>query len=175
VPTLETLEHAQELVSYRFNDTRLLATALTHASIAETRLESNERLEFLGDAILGAVVCADLYSRFPIYDEGDLTKLKSVVVSRVVQRTVSPHQNFVGTVEPLRTSVVGSAVDGRVLNYLVNEGDAVEKGDALAESVSRLTTPSATTLRERQPGRDDRRSEERRVGKECRSRWSPYH
>jgi ribonuclease-3 len=45
-------------------------------------LGSNERLEFLGDAILGAVVCDLLYHQYPEYLEGDLTRLKSIVVSR---------------------------------------------------------------------------------------------
>ncbi len=60
----------------------MLLSALTHASGAEHRLESNERLEFLGDAILGAVVCEILYRQFPDYLEGELTRLKSIVVSR---------------------------------------------------------------------------------------------
>ncbi len=47
-----------------------------------TGLASNERLEFLGDAILGAVVCELLFRKFPDYLEGDLTKIKSIVVSR---------------------------------------------------------------------------------------------
>jgi len=63
--------------------------ALTHASGAEHRLTSNERLEFLGDAILGAVVCELLYHRYPEYLEGDLTKLKSIVVSRQTCAKVS--------------------------------------------------------------------------------------
>ena len=49
---------------------------------ADHRLASNERLEFLGDAILGAVVCEQLFRKFPDYLEGDLTRIKSVVVSR---------------------------------------------------------------------------------------------
>jgi ribonuclease-3 len=60
----------------------LLQEALTHASGAEHRLASNERLEFLGDAILGAIVCDILFRKFPDYLEGDLTKIKSIVVSR---------------------------------------------------------------------------------------------
>ena len=76
------LEACQERVSYRFSDPSLLRAALTHASGADRRLESNERLEFLGDAILGAVVCELLYQQYPDYLEGDLTKIKSVVVSR---------------------------------------------------------------------------------------------
>src|SRR5213078_3160305 len=55
---------------------------LTHASGANTRLASNERMEFLGDAVLGLVTCEQLYLRFPDYQEGDLTKIKSAVVSR---------------------------------------------------------------------------------------------
>lgn len=69
-------------LGYRFADRGLLQAALTHASSAQHRLASNERLEFLGDAILGAVVCELLFQQFPEYQEGDLTKLKSVVVSR---------------------------------------------------------------------------------------------
>ena len=65
-----------------FRDIQLLEAALTHASGADHRLSSNERLEFLGDAILGLVVCEQLFSQFPDQLEGDLTKLKSVVVSR---------------------------------------------------------------------------------------------
>ena len=76
------LEQCQERIGYRFANPRLLEAALTHASGADHRLASNERMEFLGDAILGAVVCERLYHQFPEYLEGDLTKLKSVVVSR---------------------------------------------------------------------------------------------
>lgn len=76
------LEKCQRRIGYQFQDEALLRSALTHASGAEHRLASNERLEFLGDAILGAVVCELLYHRYPHYLEGDLTKIKSIVVSR---------------------------------------------------------------------------------------------
>lgn len=69
-------------IGYEFSDKLLLRAALTHASGAEHRLASNERLEFLGDAILGAVVCELLFHQYPEYLEGDLTKIKSIVVSR---------------------------------------------------------------------------------------------
>ena len=74
--------HCQERIGYQFHSAELLQAALTHASGAEHRLASNERLEFLGDAILGAVVCELLFHQYPQYLEGDLTKIKSVVVSR---------------------------------------------------------------------------------------------
>ncbi len=76
------LSACEERIGYKFTDKGLLRAALTHASGAMHRLASNERLEFLGDAILGAVVCELLYHRYPEYLEGDLTRLKSVLVSR---------------------------------------------------------------------------------------------
>lgn len=76
------LEECQEAVGYRFRRPGLLRAALTHTSGANTRAGSNERLEFLGDSVLGLVTCTLLYERFPDYQEGDLTKVKSVVVSR---------------------------------------------------------------------------------------------
>ena len=79
---LERLAACESRIGYTFKNKSLLYAALTHASGAETRLASNERLEFLGDAILGAVVCEMLFHRFPDYLEGDLTKIKSAVVSR---------------------------------------------------------------------------------------------
>jgi ribonuclease III len=69
-------------LGYSFRDKTILRSALTHASGALHRLASNERLEFLGDAILGAVVCELLFQIYPDYLEGDLTRLKSIVVSR---------------------------------------------------------------------------------------------
>jgi ribonuclease-3 len=75
-------DECQDVVGYQFSDLTLLQAALTHASGADHRLGSNERLEFLGDAILGAIVCDLLFRKFPEYLEGELTKIKSIVVSR---------------------------------------------------------------------------------------------
>ncbi|WP_186774880.1 ribonuclease III [Allorhodopirellula solitaria] len=76
------LQRCQEILEYRFKDIALLRSALTHASGAANRLSSNERLEFLGDAVLGMTVCQWLFEAYPEYNEGDLTKIKSAVVSR---------------------------------------------------------------------------------------------
>src|SRR3984893_7964233 len=78
----EILEECQKAIGYQFRQPELLRSALTHASGANTRLASNERMEFLGDSVLGLVTCEQVYLRFPDYQEGDLTKIKSVVVSR---------------------------------------------------------------------------------------------
>jgi ribonuclease-3 len=76
------LESCQQQLGYRFSDPQLLEAALKHASGVSHRLASNERMEFLGDAILGLVVCEQLYLQYPDYLEGEMTKIKSAVVSR---------------------------------------------------------------------------------------------
>src|SRR5438477_13196950 len=76
------LDECQEAIGYQFTRPEFLRAALTHTSGANTRAASNERPEFLGDSVLGLVTCEQLFLRFPDYQEGDLTKVKSVVVSR---------------------------------------------------------------------------------------------
>ncbi len=83
------LTRAQGVVEHEFSDNEMLIAALTHSSIADCRLDCNERLEFLGDAILGAIVCEELFKRFEEWFEGDLTKVKSAVVSRRICAKVS--------------------------------------------------------------------------------------
>jgi ribonuclease III len=78
----ETVQRAEKILGHTFANPQLLKESLTHASIANTRLSSNERMEFLGDAVLDLVICEALYRKFPEYLEGDLTKIKSAVVSR---------------------------------------------------------------------------------------------
>ena len=78
----ETLQQIEQTISYKFSDKSLLVQALTHSSSVDNRLLSNERLEFLGDAVLAVVICQTLFERFPGYLEGDLTKVKSMLVSR---------------------------------------------------------------------------------------------
>src|SRR5687768_5159247 len=80
--TNEARERAEKVLGLTFKNPQLLKEALTHASIADNRLNSNERMEFLGDAVLDLVICEALYLKFPQYQEGDLTKIKSAVVSR---------------------------------------------------------------------------------------------
>jgi ribonuclease III len=79
----DILADCQEAIGYKFQKPELLRSALTHTSGANTRLASFERLEFLGDAVLGLVCVEQLYRCFPEYQEGDMTKVKSAVVSRV--------------------------------------------------------------------------------------------
>jgi len=78
----QTAERIQHLLDYQFKDTHYLEEAFLHSSIADDRLSSNERMEFLGDSVLSLVICKTLFMRFPMYQEGDLTKIKSRLVSR---------------------------------------------------------------------------------------------
>ncbi|GAB4135848.1 MAG: ribonuclease III [Planctomycetaceae bacterium] len=78
----DVLRNCEQILKYQFQDRDLLKRCLTHASVAKTRLDSNERLEFLGDAVLGMIVCEMLFEHFPEEPEGELTRVKSALVSR---------------------------------------------------------------------------------------------
>lgn len=88
-PNAERLANCQTRIGYEFRETEILRAALTHASGANSRLESNERLEFLGDSILGFTVCEFLFHQHPDLLEGELTQIKSAVVSRKICARVS--------------------------------------------------------------------------------------
>ncbi len=79
----QRLVAAEEIVGHQFADQRLLSSAITHPSAVEGRpvSASYERLEFLGDSIVGALVATELFERFPHMDEGELTRLKISLVS----------------------------------------------------------------------------------------------
>jgi ribonuclease-3 len=80
----ESLKKCQEGLGYSFKDVTLLERALVHTSCRLEYNGSNERLEFLGDAILGMVISEHLYKTFPGCPEGELTRIKSVVVSQAL-------------------------------------------------------------------------------------------
>ncbi len=98
---------AEEILGYTFKNPALLKESLTHASIADHRLESNERMEFLGDAVLDLIICELLYRKFPEYQEGDLTKIKSAVVSR---KTCAEVANETGLTDML---IIGKGISSR--------------------------------------------------------------
>ncbi len=80
------LSELESAIGYSFSNPDLLVRALTHRSLAhEQEAENgagNERLEFLGDAVLGLVVAESLFVRFPEWREGELTRLRAQLVSR---------------------------------------------------------------------------------------------
>ncbi len=78
------MEALESVLGYSFRDSRLLTMALTHGSVgyeAQRAHADNQRLEFLGDAVLQLMVSELLYQTLPKADEGELTKLRSQVVS----------------------------------------------------------------------------------------------
>ena len=77
------IQAVQKLLDYEFKNQKLIVAALTHPSAAENQpvSASYERLEFLGDSILGAIVAKELFTRFPEMDEGGLTRMKISLVS----------------------------------------------------------------------------------------------
>ena len=78
-------EALEALIGYRFRDKQLLTLALTHVSAVagpRSRAKSYQRLEFLGDRVLGLAIAALLYRQFPSADEGDLSKRLTELVRR---------------------------------------------------------------------------------------------
>ncbi len=74
----------QRLIGYEFTDSALLRLALTHPSVSHESggaIEDNQRLEFLGDAVLGLILTRELYDRFPDQEEGPLTKARARLVN----------------------------------------------------------------------------------------------
>jgi len=78
----DILHQIEQILGHQFANGALLKRAFTHSSAVDNRLDSNERLEFLGDAILSTVICETLFDMFRDYAEGELTKMKSMLVSR---------------------------------------------------------------------------------------------
>jgi ribonuclease-3 len=84
-------EELQNKLGYTFRDLELLKLALTHPSVAHelgTPMQTNQRLEFLGDAVLQLVLTRELYEKFPAFDEGPLTKARAKLVNR---QTLAEH------------------------------------------------------------------------------------
>jgi ribonuclease-3 len=106
-----------------FRDRSLLERALTHASVGQgaRAVDDNERLEFLGDRVLGLIVARDLLDRFPEADEGDLSKRLHVLVSRDVCAAVAER---LGAPEALRMAPGETRAGGRFKKTIL--GDACE-------------------------------------------------
>lgn len=115
---LELIRFILQRFGYRPNDLSFFHQAITHKSLSSaTEDTSNERLEFLGDAILDAVIAEFLYQRFPSEDEGYLTKIKSKVVSR---KTLAEIAESMGLRNVIRYH------KGRSINLATIEGNAFE-------------------------------------------------
>ena len=95
-------DSVEQALGYTFRDRDLLTLALTHSSFAREQspqIEHNERLEFVGDSVLGLVAAERLLHRFPEHDEGRLTKLKAALVN---SRHLSSVARSIGLGDELR-------------------------------------------------------------------------
>jgi len=72
----------QNKIKYNFKNIDLLKLALTHKSISYKTTKNNQRVEFLGDSVLGVIISDYLYQKFPNYTDGELTRLKSMLVKK---------------------------------------------------------------------------------------------
>ena len=85
----------EESIGYKFKNKKLLENALTHTSYAyENRVESNEKLEFLGDSILEFLSSKYIYANYPKLKEGEMTKVRAEVVCEDSLYKVAKHHNF---------------------------------------------------------------------------------
>ena len=115
---LELIRFILQRFGYRPKNISFFQQAVTHKSLSNaTEDTSNERLEFLGDAILDAVIAEYLYQRFPSEDEGYLTKIKSKVVSRKTLGEIA---------ETMELRTIINYHKGRSINLPTIEGNAFE-------------------------------------------------
>ncbi|MFC1947430.1 ribonuclease III [Chloroflexota bacterium] len=95
---LANLNSLQKTLGIKFKDISLLGKSLVHRSYLNENQgiesDSNERLEYLGDAILGFIVAEKLYRDFPDYDEGRMTRLRSILVRREALARISRSINL---------------------------------------------------------------------------------
>jgi len=119
------IKDLETAIGYRFQNIQLLQNALTHSSYANERwhnsLLSNERLEFLGDSVLGMLVAEYLYSTFPQRPEGELTRMRA---DMVCERTLAAVANRIGLGEHLLLGHGEDRLGGRNRDSIL--ADAVE-------------------------------------------------
>jgi ribonuclease-3 len=132
----------ESAIGYTFAERTLLERALTHSSVKSPDQPSNERLEFLGDAVLGAVVSEYLFRTFEEFTEGQLTKVKSVVVSsrtlgRCTRRLGLDRCLAVGkgiaVQRSLPLSILGNAFEAIVAAVFLDGGMEAARGFVLRE------------------------------------------
>jgi len=152
--TEDTRKRAEEILQHTFRNVSLLKEALTHASIAENRLRSNERMEFLGDAVLDVIICEALYLRFPEYLEGELTKIKSAVVSRKTCAEVSQETQLVDLLiigkgissrEELPSSLAAAVYESIVAAVYLDAGFEVVKAYVLRTMTPKIDVIAANS------------------------------
>ena len=136
------IKDLETAIGYRFHNITLLQNALTHSSYANERwhdsLKSNERLEFLGDSILGMVVAEHLYRNFPNRPEGELTRMRADMVceralARVAEQISLGQHLLLGNGEEQgggrgRDSILADAVESVIAACFLDGGMDAARG-----------------------------------------------
>jgi len=133
-------------LGYKFQDLTLLRTALTHKSFSS---EHNERLEFLGDALLNLYVTDYLYNRFDLLDEGKLTQFKATIVSR---ENLTEIAQSIGLPNFIRTgkgeSLEGNSIPGNAVEALIGAVFLDSNYSKTNKFLNKLLKESLLTLEE---------------------------
>ncbi|WP_374712170.1 ribonuclease III [Symbiobacterium terraclitae] len=109
-----------QAVGHEFQDESLLLEALTHTTYANEhpKARANERLEFLGDSVVGMVIAAHLYAQFPDLPEGELTRIRAAVVC---EPSLASRARALGLGQRMRFGR-GEAVTGRDRDSTLSDG-----------------------------------------------------
>ena len=123
LPNKANLKMFEEIIKYNFNDKNLLTKSLTHTSASTEKVSSMERLEFLGDRILGLVISEELFLKYPGLKEGELSKKYSFLVQRSTCAKVAENISlnkfiFLGKSE-LKNSQIKSSILSNIMEALI--------------------------------------------------------
>jgi ribonuclease-3 len=147
-----TLSAMEQALGHVFADRTVLITALTHPSLIDATKVSYERLEFLGDAVLGLLVAEHLYRLYPDADEGELTRVKSSVVSRTALSHLGKRLKLVERLRmakgmhqqgPIPRSVIANATEA-VIGALYCDGGIEKARRFVIEQLGSLIRRSST-------------------------------
>ncbi|MDR0484572.1 MAG: ribonuclease III [Alphaproteobacteria bacterium] len=120
------LQELELKLEYKFKDIKILAKALTHSSFSNVSLNSNERLEFLGDKVLGNIVAFILYESYPKKDEGFLSRFFSYLTSEEVLVLVGKKleiSNYIKHNTSLEDSVIADSIEAIIASIYIDCGD----------------------------------------------------
>ena len=123
LPNKANLKMFEEIIKYNFNDKSLLTKSLTHTSASTEKVSSMERLEFLGDRILGLVISEELFLKYPGLKEGELSKKYSFLVQRStcakIAVNISLNKFIILGKSELKNSQIKSSILSNIMEALI--------------------------------------------------------
>lgn len=138
---MKDLENLQKKLEYKFDDINLLKIAITHKSTKQAK--NNERLEFLGDAVMDLIVGEFLFFKFKNYPEGELSKLRAALVN---EKSFAKIANFLQIGENLQISMAEENNGGREKESLLSDAFEAIMGAIYLESGLENTKKIALNL-----------------------------